>query len=93
MTFSRNITVLQGNSATGKMTLVEMVQEYLLDGVDTGIFLSCDCPCRVIAGKTWKEQLGGISGSIVFIDGGNRFVPRFDMNVLPATRKKLRGSD
>lgn len=74
MQFSRNLTILQGNSATGKTTLVDMIQEYLLNGTDTGIALSCDCPCRVIAGNTWKEQLSLIENSIVFIDEGNRFV-------------------
>lgn len=74
MTFTRNLTVIQGDSATGKTTLVDMIQEYLLNGSDTGISLVCDCPCRVLAGNTWKEQLSGITGSIVFIDEGNRFV-------------------
>lgn len=74
MTFTRNLTVIQGDSATGKTTLVDMIQEYLLNGSDTGISLVCDCPLRVLAGNTWKEQLSGITGSIVFIDEGNRFV-------------------
>ena len=74
MTFNRNVTVIQGDSATGKTTLVDMIQEYLLNGTDTGISLVCDCSIRVIAGNTWKEQLAGIEDSIVFIDEGNRFV-------------------
>ena len=36
MEFSRNITVIQGDSATGKTTLVDMIQEYNLNGADTG---------------------------------------------------------
>ena len=51
-----------------------MVREYLLNGEDTGITMVCDCPCRVIEGNTWQEQLAGIEDSIVFIDEGNRFV-------------------
>lgn len=74
MIFTRNLTVIQGDSATGKTTLVDMIQEYLLNGSDTGITLTCDCPCRVLAGNTWKEQLTGIEDSIIFIDEGNRFV-------------------
>ena len=74
MEFSRNITIIQGDSATGKTTLVEMIEEYLLNGSDTGITLSCDQPCRVIAGNTWKEQLSTINDSIVFVDEGNRFI-------------------
>ena len=78
MDFRRNITVIKGDSATGKTTLVDMINEYNLNGTDTGIELSCTCPCRVIAGSTWKEQLAGISGSLVFIDEGNRFVSSVD---------------
>jgi len=74
MTFYRNITILKGDSATGKTTLVDMIQEYNLNGADTGINLSCDVPCRVLAGNTWMEQLNGIHKSLVFIDEGNRFV-------------------
>lgn len=43
----RNITILKGDSATGKTTLVEMIQEYLIAGTDSGVNLSCDVPCRV----------------------------------------------
>lgn len=78
MEFSRNITILKGDSATGKTTLVDMIAEYILNGSDTGINLSCDCPCRVITGNTWAEQLRDISGSLVFIDEGNRFVASED---------------
>lgn len=70
----RNITILKGDSATGKTTLVEMIQEYLIDGVDSGVNLSCDVPCRVLTGNLWKEQLAEAQNSIVFIDEGNRFV-------------------
>ena len=71
--FIRNITILLGDSATGKTTLVEMIQEYVLNGSDTGIQLSCDVPCRVLEGNAWKEQLEHVHGSLVFIDEGNRF--------------------
>ena len=30
----RNLTILQGNSATGKTTLIEMIQEYYENGYD-----------------------------------------------------------
>ena len=74
MEFFRNITIIQGDSATGKPTLVDMIQEYLLNGTDTGISLLCDCSCHVVSGNSWMEQLNAISNSLVFIDEGNRFV-------------------
>lgn len=29
----RNITILKGDSASGKTTLIEMIQEYLINGI------------------------------------------------------------
>ena len=70
----RNITILKGDSASGKTTLVEMIQEYLVSGIDSGVSLSCDVSCCVLTGNLWKEQLEAAQNSIVFIDEGNRFV-------------------
>ncbi len=69
----RNLTIIQGNSATGKTTLVEMIRESHLNE-NSGVMISCKCPCRVIEGDLWKEQIGYISNSIVFIDEGSSFV-------------------
>ena len=88
MEFSRNITILKGDSATGKTTLVDMIQEYNHNGADTGITLSCNCPCRVISGNsTWAEQLDNLHDSLVFIDEGNRFVASEDF------ARKIRKTD
>ena len=70
---NRNITILRGDSATGKTTLIDMVRQYEADH-NSGITISCDKECRVIAGEHWKEQLQPIRDSIVFIDEGNRFL-------------------
>ena len=71
--FSRNITVIQGDSASGKTTLVDMINAYYENPVDSGISLQSACPLRVLGGANWQEQLAMIRGSIVFIDEGNRF--------------------
>lgn len=78
MTFVRNITVIQGDSATGKTTLVDMIREWRLNGTDTGITLTCDVPCHVLEGNDWHERISNIESSIVFVDGGNRFVSSGD---------------
>lgn len=70
----RNITILKGDSATGKTTLVEMIQEYLVNGPDSGVNLSCDTECRVLTGNLWREQIPFDKDAILFIDEGNRFV-------------------
>lgn len=74
-TLHRNITIIRGDSATGKTTLVEMVREYEENGPDSGIVLNCDKECRVIGGRAWKAVLGTIHDSIVFIDEDNAFLP------------------
>lgn len=71
----RNITVIRGDSATGKTTLIDMIQEYYEEGEESGIFLQCDKECAVISSnRRWKQELAGVEDSIVFIDEGNKFV-------------------
>ena len=70
----RNLTIIKGDSATGKTTLVDMVAEFYENGQDSGINLQCDKLCAVLQGKDWKLRLGNIHDSIVFIDEGNAFV-------------------
>ena len=38
----RNLTIIQGNSATGKTTLVEMIRESNLNE-NSGVMISCKC--------------------------------------------------
>lgn len=73
-TIRRNFTILRGDSATGKSTLVDMVAAYYNDGGDSGVSLSSRVPCRVLAGRDWQATLATISSSVVFIDEGNGFV-------------------
>ncbi len=70
----RNITILQGDSATGKTTLIEMIEEYDRDAEGSGIFLSCEKECVVLAGRRWETALKSIHGSLVFIDEDNAFI-------------------
>ncbi len=70
----RNLTVIRGDSATGKTTLIDMIQEYTDNGTASNIELISDKKCFVLQGATWKGQLTEIEDSIVFIDEGNSFV-------------------
>ena len=74
----RNITVIRGDSATGKTTLVDMVQEYADNPSGSPVELVCDKRCYVLSGTLWKEQLSAMRDSIVFIDEGNEFVKTDD---------------
>lgn len=70
----RNITVIKGNSATGKTTLVELIREYYEDGEESGVSLTCEKECSVLEGKDWEAVLATKQDAILFIDEGNRFV-------------------
>lgn len=70
----RNLTVIRGDSATGKTTLVDMIAEFYEQGEDSGIQLSCEKTCAVLSGRNWETSLSAIDDSIVFIDEGNAFV-------------------
>lgn len=70
----RNITIIKGDSATGKTTLVDMIREYNRNGEQSGITLICQKTCVVLEGCQWKVLLENIHDSIAFIDEGNKFI-------------------
>lgn len=94
----RNITILTGDSGSGKTVLIDLIRDYRRFGADSGVRVSCDCPCRTIDSEAWERQIEGITGSIIFIDEGNRFlvskkfaelVQNSDNYFVLATREKL----
>mgnify|MGYP005952920925 FL=1 len=56
----RNITILRGDSATGKTTLIKMLSDYETYGRKSGVTVVCDKTCRVLAGVYWETQLNTI---------------------------------
>ena len=74
----RNLTIVQGDSATGKTTLVDMIRDFVNNPSGTPVELNSDKKCYVLEGALWKEQLAGISDSIIFIDEGNEFIKSID---------------
>ena len=50
----RNITIIRGDSATGKTTLINMLRQAENLGNSSGIEVSCDVPCRILEGSNWK---------------------------------------
>ena len=69
-TVTRNITVVRGDSGTGKTTLYEMLADHTRLGERSGVTVKCDCPCVALTDIDWRNQLGSISSSIVFVDEG-----------------------
>ncbi len=63
LTVRRNITILQGNSATGKTELIRLIGEYEQNGVSSGITVKCDVRCTVLTSVDWELRLGALKGS------------------------------
>lgn len=70
----RNITIICGNSATGKTTLIGLIRDYEQLGKASGVTIQCKKPCRVLSNVDWQYRLAAIHDSIVFLDEGNEFV-------------------
>ena len=72
----RNITVVLGDSATGKTTLVEYLNLYSQRGSGSGVSVQSDVPCVVFTAISglWQSTLAEIKHSIVFIDEGQPFI-------------------
>lgn len=76
-TLHRNITIIQGDSATGKSTLLNMLETYSMEKESSGIEVSCDVPFfvyRPVGSIQWKKILELNEGSIVFIEEDYDFV-------------------
>ena len=83
----RNITIIRGDSATGKTTLFSMIEEYGNLGKDSGVQIQCDKACVALSGKYWQETLENTHDSIVFVDEDSKFLKTKDF------AKKIRNSN
>ena len=67
----RKITVIKGNSGTGKTTLIRMIQGYIAQGNKSGISVKNDSniPIMVFTATTrWESELAEAKGNLIFID-------------------------
>lgn len=71
-TIRRNITVLKGDSATGKTTLLYMLYEYLRVGRESGYAVSADSEyfvyLRKEVGREWQEALFSLKMTTVYFN-------------------------
>ena len=77
-TLERNITIVRGDSGTGKTTLYEMITEYTRLGENSGVQVSAPCRCVALTDMDWQNQLSHTSGSVVFIDEGADYLASHD---------------
>ena len=53
----RNLTIIRGDSATGKTTLVDMIRTHMNDGESGPVTLNCDKSCYVVEGIFGRDNL------------------------------------
>ena len=72
----RNITIIQGDSASGKTTLVDLIRTYGRYKEESGISMVSDVPCVAFSGDgdNWKPVLDAYKDSIVFFDEDYSFI-------------------
>lgn len=70
----QKITIIRGDSATGKTILVNMLRQAQKFGASSGIDLICEASCKILEGENWKLILENAADTIFFIDNGNTFI-------------------
>ncbi len=68
LTVKRNITILQGDSPSGKTELIRLIGDYEANGNSSGITIKCEKKCTVLTNIDWELRLTSLSQSIIFID-------------------------
>ncbi len=74
----RNITIVRGDSATGKTTLVSLIDTYDRLGVDSGVEVYCSRRCLTVNNSNWESVINSVSECIVFIDEENTVIKSDD---------------
>lgn len=76
---TRSITVIQGNSGTGKTTLFDMISAYARLREKSSVQMICDKPCVALRPDSdWQVMLSNIRDSIVFIDEESEYVSKLE---------------
>lgn len=70
----RNITMIREDSATGKTTLINLLEQAAMLGESSGVEVFCERPRRTLSGNDWNVVLPNIHEQIIFLDEENRFV-------------------
>ncbi|MEY8324439.1 translation initiation factor 2 [Lachnospiraceae bacterium 54-11] len=70
----RNITIIRGDSATGKTQLINLLEQAAALGDGSGVEVICKRPCRTLGGNDWNLILPTIHEHIIFLDEENKFV-------------------
>lgn len=72
----RNITIIQGDSASGKTTLIQILSDYLSGRTGPGTEVVCDRKCAVLSGDSESviTRLRLLENTVVFVDEQEKFL-------------------
>ena len=72
---TRNITIFQGDSSTGKSTLISMIDDYN-NSTSSGVSIetSNQVKCYTLQNNSWETNIKKYKNSIIFIDEGASFL-------------------
>ncbi|WP_031548717.1 hypothetical protein [Oribacterium sp. FC2011] len=74
LTIKRNITILQGDSASGKTELIRLISDYESNGTSSGITIKCEKRNTVLTNVDWELRLSTLKQCIIFIDETASFI-------------------
>ena len=74
----RNITIIRGDSATGKTTLMNLIETYERLGEESGITVSCERRCSTLNNSNWEYVIEQSHESIIFIDEETKIITTTD---------------
>ena len=78
-TLHRSLTILKGNSGSGKTKLFELIADYNRFDKSSDAKVSSDCPVIAYEGRNWQRDISEIENSIVIVDEENsKFVNSVD---------------
>ena len=75
-TLNRNITIIEGNSATGKTVLLSLIRAAKDKTLQGFIRVDCDYPCIAFSGDEygWERRIKETENSVIFFDEDASYV-------------------
>lgn len=70
----RNITIIRGDSATGKTTLCDLLNDFNNNVSAVSVKASPQVKCKVLNYDDWQNRLASWENTVVFIDEDSNFV-------------------
>ena len=70
----RNITIVRGDSGTGKTQLISMIEDYQRLNESSGIDFISDVDVALLYANNWESEIERLNGVVFFIEEGQKFV-------------------